>query len=118
MKGLRTKKMYEKYKRYREVVFGPGRCSLCDKARAETLKNFRYWKIVKNLFPWDRIVKVHHILIPKRHATQDKLTASEKRELEKLKVGYVNTNYGVLAEATHRKRSIPDHYHLHLIVLK
>ena len=110
--------MYERYKRYRETVFKPGECNLCDKAAKETIKNFQYWRIVKNIFPWDRIVKVHHMIIPKRHIMYEKLNAGEKRELAALRVGYINKNYGVMAEATHRKKSIPDHFHLHLIVLK
>ena|SRR3989338_3736717 len=118
MKGVRTKKMYDKYQRYKKTHFKEMACNLCDKTKANTLKIFRYWKIVENLFPWDRIIKVHHMIIPKRHATEDKLNSKEKQELEKLKSGYINKNYGIMAEATDRKKSIPGHFHLHLIVLK
>lgn len=118
MKGLRTKKMYERYKRYRAAKFAPGECVLCGEAKTRTIKNFKYWRIVKTIFPWDRIVKLHHMIIPERHAVYPELTAAEKNELEKIKANYINKNYGVMAEATHRKKSIPDHYHLHLIVLK
>ncbi|MDP9249073.1 MAG: hypothetical protein M3M85_00990 [bacterium] len=118
MKGVRTKKMYDEYQRYKKTHFKDGTCRLCDKTKSDTLEDFRYWRIVENLFPWDRIIKVHHMIISKRHATADKLAPKERQELEKLKSGYINKNYGVMAEATHRKKSIPGHFHLHLLVLK
>ena len=110
--------MYDKYQRHKKTYFKEGVCVLCHKAKADTIKNFRYWKIVENLFPWDRIIKIHHMIIPKRHAGAEKLSSEEKRELEKLKLGYINRHYGIMAEATHRKKSIPGHFHIHLIVLK
>jgi hypothetical protein len=116
--GVRTKKMHEKYQKYRKAHFKEGVCNLCHKTKTATIKSFRYWRIVPNLFPWDRIAKTHHMLIPKRHRTYEKLTPPEKKELEKLKPSYINQHYWVIAEATHRKKSIPDHFHLHLLVLK
>ena len=110
--------MHERYQRYKKSHFKLGWCSLCDKERSATLKTYRYWKIVNNLFPWDRIAKIQHMLLPKRHVPYQKLNKKEKQELEKLKGGYVEHHYDIMAEATHRKKSIPEHYHLHLIVLK
>jgi hypothetical protein len=117
-KGARTKKMQDKYQRYKKTHFRDGQCSLCNKSRTATIKNFKHWRIVKNLFPWDRIARIHHMIIPKRHVVYEELSALEKRELDRLRPRYLNDHYWVIAEATHRKKSIPGHFHLHLMVLK
>ena len=116
MPGTRTKKMHDEYKKYQKTTFGPGVCVLCSKAKM--IKTFKHWKIVVNLFPWDRIAKIQHMIIPKRHIVYGKLTSAEKQELEKIKLNYLNKKYDILAEATNRILSIPSHYHLHLILLK
>lgn len=116
--GARTKKTQARYERHKKAHFGKGVCKLCDKKSVPTLKDFRYWRIVKNRFPWDRIASIHHLLLPKRHTTYEKLSRAEKAELEKLKPSYINRSYWIIAEATHRKKSIPGHFHLHLLVLR
>ena len=75
-----------------------------------------YWKIVTNDFPFDRIAKSHDMLVLLRHA--DAITEAEREELEKLKNGYVNEHYQYIIEITPNTRSIPGHYHLHLVVAK
>lgn len=115
MLKTRTKKMHDKYKRYQQANFRPGWCSFCDVGKDKAIKTFRYWKIINNWFPWDRLTKTHHLLVPKRHTSGSKLTALEKSELEKIKAGYLNKKYDILAEATDRIKSIPGHFHLHLI---
>jgi hypothetical protein len=116
--GARSKKMHEKYHRYKKTHFKEGVCNLCNKTRAATIKNFKYWRIVKNIFPWDRIARTHHMIIPKRHVVYEDLSRAEKKELDKLRSSYINKHYWVMAEATHRKKSIPGHHHIHLLVLK
>jgi len=118
MTGLRTHKLHKKYKKYQRASFRPGQCVLCDKVGAKTLKNFRHWRIVRNLFPWNRVAKIQHLIIPKRHAMYPRLNNQERKELEKIKLDYLNNQYDVLAEATPRIQSVPEHFHLHLIVLK
>ena len=115
---MRTKKTEERYRRYQKTHFKLGQCTLCDRKKVKPRKVFHYWKIINNWFPWDLIAKTHHLIIPKRHVAYDKLNRKEKSELEKLKLGYINNHYGIIAEATHRKKSIPDHFHLHLITPK
>lgn len=110
--------MHQKYERYKQTDFKDGVCTLCQRTKTKPVKQFRHWKIIDNWFPWDRISKTHHMIIPKRHASYKKLNRQEKQELDKIKLGYVNETYGIMAEATHRIKSIPDHYHLHLIILK
>lgn len=90
-------------------------CGLC---KATSIKEFKYWRIIDNRFPWDLIAQIGHIIIPKRHVVYDKLTMAEKKEFDLIKSKYIEKRYEVIAEATNRKKSIPGHFHKHLLVLK
>ena len=116
MGALRTKKSQEKYLKLIANGFLDKKCNLCSKTKAESIKKFKYWRIVNNKFPYDRIAKINHILIPIRHTTEKNLNSAEKKELELIKWGYVKKNYEILVEVTHK--SIPAHFHVHLIVIK
>lgn len=118
MASLRSKKTSEKYKKYKANVLPQNQCGLCKKEQEKLLKEFKYWRILDNLFPWDRIAKVNHLLVPKKHIVEKHLTESARKELEFIKSTYVNDNYELMAEATHKKKSIPEHFHMHLIVIK
>lgn len=115
MGDLRTKKMDKIYRGLIAKGFLANGCNLC---KEKTLKEFRYWKIIKNRFPWDKISKVHHMIIPKRHTIESKLTKAELKEFGLLKKGYIEKNYELIAEATKKKKTIPTHLHLHLIIAK
>jgi hypothetical protein len=90
-------------------------CSLCEK---KSTVDFKYWKIVENLFPYDRIAKKHRMLIPARHVEGGQLNEMEKIELEQIKKYAGENRYDYILETTSQKSSIPEHYHLHLIELK
>lgn len=87
-------------------------CPLCD---AEPLQQFPHWKIVRNIYPYDKIAKKHDMLVPLRHAREAELTVEESAELDQIKETYVHENYEYMIEATHKRKSIPAHFHLHLI---
>jgi len=89
-------------------------CPLCDR---EALQKFIYWKIIKNNFPYDRIASVHDMIVPLRHIKESGLSAEEKNELSKIKHGYINSTYDFLLESTTKVRSIPAHFHIHLVVI-
>lgn len=88
------------------------RCVLCPKT---PIKQFVHWKIIENDFPYDRIAARHHMIIPIRHVAGDGLSAEELRELEDIKRAYINDAYDYILEAVPRIKSIPAHFHLHLI---
>ena len=113
---MRTKEMEDKYKAYLQTIQGAESCELCTKV--PVLKDFTHWKLTDNLFPWDRISQTQHMVMPKRHVTEDELTIEEKEEYKTIKHGYVDAIYDVIAEATNRKKSIPGHFHIHLIITK
>lgn len=89
-------------------------CVLCSAAAIQT---FQYWKIINNDFPYDRIATVHHMIIPLRHVREDGLTAAEQAEFRTIKQGELQ-KYDYIFEPTDHQRSIPDHYHAHLMVAR
>jgi len=58
------------------------------------------------------------MLIPNRHVSEGNLTKEESQELQDIKGSYINTEYDWIIEPTHKNKSIPGHFHLHLIVGK
>jgi hypothetical protein len=56
------------------------------------------------------------MIVPLRHVGEDELSEEEKAELLAIKKSYINEHYDYSLEAT--GKSIPNHFHLHLIVTK
>ncbi len=90
-------------------------CKLCEKP---PLQAFSHWKIVQNNFPYDKIASVHHMIVPLRHIGETQLSMEEASELFILKHGYLNERYEFILEPVQRRKTIPEHFHLHLIVAK
>lgn len=115
MKDLRTNKALEKYLKHLKNNKEVG-CPLC---KREGLKTFKYWKVIYNRFPYDRIARKHDMLVPIRHIVEELLTKKELDELKSIKSGFVNdSGYRFILEPTIKNRSKPNHFHLHLIKLK
>lgn len=109
-------RMPENEGKYKQFVADGGLehgCVLCKK---EPVLMFTYWKIVPNSYPYDRIAKTHDMIMPIRHAKETELTDAEWREFEKISAEYLHPVYEYLVESTHKSKSLPEHYHLHLIV--
>ena len=115
MPSLRTLEGKKKYQEYLKNTAASGVCSLCGK---DALKVFAHWRIVDNSFPYDQIAKVHEMLVPNRHCTEPELTEEELGELRQIKAEFVNSNYDWILEATTKNKSVPGHFHLHLLVGK
>lgn len=110
----KTEKKYEKLEAFRENH--KLKCPLC---KAKNIKKFKYWKIIKNDFPYDRIASRHDMLVPIRHATEEKLNRKEQAEYKKIKETYLEeSSYDYFLEVSQKGKSIPSHFHMHLIVLK
>src|SRR3990167_824040 len=115
MNLLRTPEQQAKYDEYiAEGNLDKG-CGLCER---RSLRDFGRWRIIDNIFPYDRIAKVHHMIIPKRHVKEADLTYEELEELRQIKEEHLQGDYDLIIEATHRTRSIPGHFHIHLVVFK
>ena len=115
MRNPRTKKTFSKYMNFIAEGFLE-KCNLCDKKKTKSIKEFKYWRIIKNQFPYDRITKINHLIVLKRHVISAKLNKKEREELEKIKIDYMVGNYDYTLESL--KKSIPDHFHLHLMIFK
>lgn len=115
MATLRSKETEQRYREYRRARKGDEGCVLCEK---EAIQSFTHWKIVENLFPYDRIAKMHHMIIPKRHVAEEGLNEEEMKEIGKIKKKILNVNYDGIIETTPAQKTVPDHFHLHLVVIK
>ena len=105
----------ETQKKYKEHIKNGGlkECPLCTKS---SIKDFEYFRVVKNKFPYDIIAEKNDMLILKRHSGE--LSPEEEEEMKELKKGYLNKNYDYMIEAFPDEKSIPGHFHIHLIVSK
>ncbi len=110
---LRTEHTQRRYDDFRTRKVA-GDCYLC---RGETVREYRYWRILENEYPYDRIADTHHIVALKRHAPEHEMTAEERTEYERVRRD-LHTRYDMLFENTVRKKSIPGHHHLHAITLR
>ena len=115
MGTLRTKKSHQKYlKLIAKGILNNG-CNLC---KAPSIKEFKHWRIIDNKYPYDLVAKTSHMIIPKRHASETKLTIGEFKELQKIRLTYIEQNYEFLFLQTKKESSIPEHLHIHLLILK
>jgi diadenosine tetraphosphate (Ap4A) HIT family hydrolase len=112
---FRTKETHELYEEHKKDGHLERGCPLC---ATEAIEQFKYWKIITNKFPYDRVSEVHHMMVPNRHVTEYELTKEEKAELLEIKHAYINDTYIFMLEAMQRHKSIPAHFHLHLIIPK
>ncbi len=113
MPSLRTSEMKNRYKEYIKLHPSDGSCPICTKP---AIKTFKYWKITDNAFPYDLIATKHHMILPLRHVTEAELSKEELKELAGIKKDVVDVDYDYIIEATTKNKSVPAHFHLHLIV--
>lgn len=111
---FRTKEMCSRYDECKKSEEFKSGCVLCKKV---PIQEFQYWRIVLNDFPYDRIAKVHNMILPIRHIAGDGLNTEEIAELFEIKKKYLQ-EYDYIIETSKQRRSIPDHFHLHLIMSK
>ncbi len=115
--SLRTPETFKKYEEARKNA--PPGCPLCRAKDINVIKDFTYWVIIPNDFPYDKIAKENNMLTLKRHADLDQMTAEEAAELILIKSQTLPTlPYSTLYENLPRQQSVKGHYHIHLIVLK
>jgi hypothetical protein len=102
------KKLEEFYAKYPDV------CFIC---KRKPKNEFKYWKIIANVFPYDKIASRHDMLVPLRHiGLEGKFTGKEKNELIVIKEKTLpKMDYDWIMEMLPRKKSAPAHFHLHLI---
>lgn len=84
------------------------------------IKDFNYWFIVANDFPYDAIATVNHMIFTKREVPfrWELLSSEERAEYEEIKRTYISDKYDVVYENLPSGQTKPGHFHLHLLVLK
>ncbi len=102
--------------RYEEFLKqgGSGVCYLC---KAKPVKEYKYWKIVENEFPYDEVADINHIVTIKKHKKEEAYTKAEIQEYKKVKE-YLHKTYNTIMENTNGMKSIPEHQHFHLLRIK
>lgn len=106
---LRTKEGEDKYQWAKAVN------DLVPLSQEPPIQEFRYWRVIDNRFPYGTIFETHHMLLPKRIvANRHELTDEERNELEVIVEYYAQPLYDSLLENFSSRRSIHDHYHIHL----
>lgn len=83
----------------------------------ESLKDYRFWRIVVNRFPHDKIADVNHMIVCKRKTTIDKLQGFELLELFSI-IHEVQNGYDCVLMNLPSMSSVPDIPHVHLYKLK
>lgn len=111
---LRTPESQEKYAKFLSERDPNCPCPLCSR---EAIQDFKNWKIIHSDFPYDRVSKINHMLVSKRHVTEENLNPEEWDEFHDIKSSYVNNNYDYILETVKKRKSLPDHFHIHLIVI-
>lgn len=111
---LRTEEARKKYEEYIASRVPSTQCALCAK---EPIQAFTHWKIVPNNFPYDRIAEMHNMIVPIRHCVEEELTQEELTEYASIKKSILQ-EYDFLMEATTKVKSIPEHFHIHLLNIK
>src|SRR3989304_10168236 len=107
---LRTDETMQKYieheKKNKDV------CFFCF---SDSEKTFRFWKMKKNKFPYDKIAEDHMMISPYEHvADREHLMPAAKIELEKIIRRLEEEKYfDVFFENFKKNRTILDHYHIH-----
>lgn len=83
----------------------------------ERLKQWQYWALIDNSFPYSAAFKTHHMLIPKRVTTEQSLRAEERKELKDI-LYELSDQYDCHMTNFSKKQSIKNHYHIHLLTYK
>ena len=79
------------------------------------IKEWNYWMLVRNDFPYDKIAKEHDLLVPKRKfANEDEMEDLELNELYDIKAELKDT-YSAYLINTGWGRTVPTHFHIHCI---
>ncbi len=115
--SLRTKALLKKYEADRATQ-DPDLCPFCI-SDEKIKKEFTYWHILPNKYPYNKLAKLNDLLVLKRHARSEKdLTPEEAKELLSIKTNFLPESiYKVIYENLPTQQSIQGHYHVHLLIL-
>lgn len=85
---------------------------------APSVKDYRLWRVIENNYPYDVIVDVHHMLIPRRQFAHEwDMLEAEREELEWIKSRDL-MQYDVIMLNLPHNRTVPGWLHYHLCTYK
>lgn len=82
------------------------------------IMDFKYFKVIKNHYPHDKIAKVHHLLIPKRRFQHWHQMKRRERKEFKMIDEVLSRHYHCIKRNYPALISVPELVHWHLYVLK
>lgn len=110
---LRTDEVLEAYYKKRDAL-GDSFWDV-DLSKFEPIKKWKYWVLVKNDFPYNRIAKQHDMLIPlRKFALEQDMNLQEFWEYRDIKKE-ISEEYNAFLENSTNNRSIAKLFHLHCI---
>jgi diadenosine tetraphosphate (Ap4A) HIT family hydrolase len=81
------------------------------------IREFTYWLIIENRFPYDNMTSVNHMLIPKRTINDlseaSDIELNEHQDIRKILIE--DAFYDAIVENLPRSKSVKQHAHLHLV---
>ena len=93
-----------------------------DKAKGElkaladepSIVDWKHWRSIQNKYMYDTVLKEHHMLVPRRvFGTFQEVSLVEMVELLSI-LKDLDQQYDAVVLNTARRRSVPDHFHVHL----
>lgn len=114
-RSWRTQKMHDIYNNERQADLVSDLCPLC---QAPSVLEFQHWRIIANKYPYDSVAQTHHLLLIKDHVAEGEISIEAWEELKTMKNGKLNELYAFIFEALPKNKSVPGHFHLHLLVPK
>jgi diadenosine tetraphosphate (Ap4A) HIT family hydrolase len=86
---------------------------------ANSIRDFNYWRIIENKFPYDTIAETHHLLVPKRQVKSWlDMNIEELDELDILITHTLPQAYDMILLNFPKAQSVKDWLHFQLIVVK
>lgn len=105
----RTNKTQKKYDLYKATIPVPFQAN-------PVLREWQYWKLVDNMFPYDNLFRIHHLLIPKQPVAKFRdLSEQEKKEYNDILNFLEPYGYDSYFINMPHRRTVPTHWHCHLV---
>lgn len=115
-RSLESYNKYQEYKQEKTKAALEGFSFQEDKG--VLVKEYKYWVIRENRFPYDAIFDVHHMLIPKRTFSHAEGMNQEEREEYEFILDEIADTYDGILENFNHARSVPAHFHPHLFTYR
>ena len=114
-RSWRSEETHNLYAADRALNVSSDKCPLCT---AESVKEYIHWRIIPNKYPYDATTSTHRMIVPKEHVVETGVSLEALQELKSLKMTDLNDEYAFIMEVLPKNKSIPGHFHLHLLVPK